>query len=77
MKILTARFDTILWRFYLMMGIVIASFFLGVPYLSFLAFPIFVSALLGVSFRLNSPKEKASAIQKATIQTLDPMGKAA
>ncbi|NOT38374.1 MAG: hypothetical protein HOP11_13465 [Saprospiraceae bacterium] len=48
--------DKLMWRFYLMMGIVIAAFYLGIPWLSILSVPVLLSALAGWSF-----KKKAQA----------------
>jgi len=51
MKPFEASFDTIVWRYYLMMLVVIVPFFLGVPLLSLLALPIFLISILGISFK--------------------------
>jgi hypothetical protein len=53
MKFLSLDFDTVIWRFYLMMAIVIGSFFLGISWLSLLAVPVFFSTLLGMKFTFN------------------------
>ncbi len=66
MRFFSASFDTILWRFYLMMVVVIAPFVLGVPFLAILALPIFLSTMLGVSFKKPSTgkmKNKAVIIK--------------
>ena len=53
LKFLSLDFDTVIWRFYLMMAIVIGSFFLGVPWLSLLSVPVFFTTLLGMKFTLS------------------------
>jgi len=50
MTYFTASFETITLRFFLMMAIIIGSFFSGFPILGILALPVFLSALTGVSF---------------------------
>lgn len=50
MKLLQVNIVTLMFRFYLMMAIVIASFFMGMPWLSILALPVFVISLLGITF---------------------------
>ncbi len=54
MKLFDANFDTILWRFYLLMIVVIVPFVFGIPFLAIFALPVFLSALLGVSFKKKS-----------------------
>lgn len=62
-------------RFFLMMAVIIVGVFAGMPWLTLLGLPIFLSALLGVSFsspakaeaktgRINVRKE--SQIKKAS-----------
>jgi len=50
MKSGNASFSTVILRFYLMMAFVIIPFVLGVPYLAILSLPVFLSALLGLTF---------------------------
>jgi len=58
MKITSASFETVIYRFYFMMAIVLASFFLGYPAFAVLAVPVFLSGLAGVSFKNEAPKTK-------------------
>ncbi len=58
MKITSASFETVIWRFYFMMAIVLASFFLGHPAFAVVAVPVFLSALTGVSFKNGKKKTK-------------------
>lgn len=50
MKLFSLNLTTLILRFYLLMAIVIGSFFAGVPWLAILSLPVFLSAMLGVSF---------------------------
>ncbi len=50
MNYFEASFDTIIIRFYMLMTIVIGSLFIGAPIFAYLAVPIFLSAMLGVTF---------------------------
>lgn len=52
MQFFTLSFDKIVLRYFLMMGVVIASVFAGQPLFAILALPIFLSAVLGISFRV-------------------------
>ena len=50
-------FDKILLRYYLMMVVAIAPFFLGVPFMSLLAVPIFFSSIMGIKISIgNTPR---------------------
>lgn len=62
-------------RFFLMMAVIIVGVFAGMPWLTLLGLPIFLSALLGVSFRSPAKGEaktgrinirKESQIKKAS-----------
>jgi len=50
MHLFEATIKTVVMRFYLMMIIIVAALFLKIPLLALLAAPLFLSALLGVSF---------------------------
>lgn len=60
MTYFTASLSTITLRFFLMMGIIIGSFFSGFPILAILALPVFLAALTGVSFTTKGNKKKAA-----------------
>lgn len=60
MKYYNADFDTIIWRFYLLIAVAIISFYSGLPFLAILCLPIFLSALLGITFDFNT-KDEAKA----------------
>ena len=51
MKLFAASFSAILWRFYIMMALIIVAVFIGQPLLCLLSVPIFISALMGISFK--------------------------
>lgn len=51
MKLYAASFSTILWRFYAMMAIGIASFVTGMYFIAVLCLPLLMISLLGVSFK--------------------------
>ena len=50
MKFLNLSLATLIFRFYLMMAIIIAAGFSGFWILSILALPVFFSALMGIQF---------------------------
>jgi len=52
-KFFNLNFGTVLLRFYLMMGVVIAAGFSGYWFFALLALPIFLSIMLGLSFRFS------------------------
>ena len=60
MTYFTASFETITLRFFLMMAIIIGSFFSGFPILGILALPVFLSALTGVSFTTKAKSKNAT-----------------
>jgi len=62
MKFFKVPFDVLIMRYYLLMFVVIASFIIDTPILGLLALPIFLSAMLGVSF---NTKSKTSSEAKA------------
>ena len=80
MTFFTASIQTIILRFYLMMGVVIASFFAGFPIFAILALPIFLSIMAGVSFGKVNPPQKVKVGAKQTVmmpQSTTPQQKVA
>lgn len=63
MTYFTASIQTIVLRFFLMMAIVIVAIFAGAPYLAVLSLPVFISAMVGLSFQLPKVVEPASTRQ--------------
>ena len=63
MKLLNLNFTTLILRFYLLMAIVIGSFFLGFPLFSLLALPLFAVSLLGITFER---KKRVTRVQEVT-----------
>jgi len=62
MRFFALTFDKVLLRFFLMMACVIGGLFAGQPLIAILALPIFLSAVLGVSF-LPEPQHEATKAQ--------------
>lgn len=58
MKYFEATFGTIVNRFFLMMVVIILAGFIGQWWIAFLAFPILMSAMMGINFK---PKNKKVA----------------
>jgi len=67
MRFFALSFDKVILRFFLMMGCVIVGLFSGQPLLALLALPLFLSALLGVSFMPVGETEK----EESTIISLE------
>lgn len=63
MKMLNLSITTLILRFYLMMAVVIVSFFIGMPLLSLLALPLFAISLLGITFER---KKRVTSSQDVT-----------
>lgn len=63
-------FSTLLWRYYLMMAIILLAGFTGYWALAFLSLPVFLSCLLGVSFRRQSKQVEATMANNARRHTL-------
>ncbi|WP_020570116.1 hypothetical protein [Neolewinella persica] len=59
MRFFALTFDKVLIRFFLMMALIIGGMFAGQPLIAVLALPLFLSAMLGVSFL---PEEKETTI---------------
>ena len=55
-KLFNISFDKVIYRYYLMMFVVIASFYAGIPLIALLALPIFLSAILGMDFKLKTTR---------------------
>jgi hypothetical protein len=66
MKMYEANFTTIFWRFNLLIAVTVVPFLIGLPILSALALPVFLSMMLGISFK----QDKIKATQAETIQLL-------
>jgi hypothetical protein len=62
MRFFALSFDKVLLRFFLMMACVIGGLFTGQPLIAILALPIFLSAVLGISF-LPEPQDEATKAQ--------------
>jgi len=60
MKYFETSFATVILRYYLMMFIVVSAFLISVPQLAILAVPVFLSSILGISFKSKSKNETVS-----------------
>lgn len=49
-------YETLTVRLYLMMAVVIASFYAGVPFLAIIAVPIFIAAMIGLKIEKEIPE---------------------
>jgi len=58
--------EKVVWRFYLMMAVVIGSLFIGIPALALLALPIFLSTIMGLSFRAKQAAKVADHVKPIT-----------
>lgn len=54
-----------------MMAVVIVSMFAGLPWAAMLALPIFLSAMLGVSFKQKKNVKSQDAIDPRRVQIAD------
>ena len=69
MKFFEASIGTIVVRFFLIMAIVIVAGFLGQWWLSLIALPVLIGAMLGISFKSSSKKAAKRSV------VLDPQEK--
>ena len=76
MTYFTASIETVVLRFYAMMAVIILSFALGYPLLTFLGFPLFISAITAVSFTKNTKKIKHK-INKIEVKKINMINTAA
>lgn len=63
MRFFALTFDKVLIRFFLMMALIIGGMFAGQPLIALLGLPLFLSAILGVSFL---PEASESAVKAMT-----------
>lgn len=62
MRFFALSFEYMLIRYFLMMACVIGGLFVGQPLITFLALPVFLSAILGVSFRPETTTKQANVL---------------
>ena len=65
--VLNIGLETVILRYYLMMLVVIAGGFLGSWLIALLALPIFLSAILGISFQFNKKEETKNKVKPLTL----------
>lgn len=77
MRFYALTFDKVVIRFYLMMGVVLLGMFSGYYAIALLALPIFLSAILGISFRPETPAATESKVLPMATAKEDSLEKAA
>lgn len=60
MKLFNLSLSNMMLRYYLMMAVVVAGGFTGQWWLAFLALPLFLSCLLGVSFTTTGSSQQVA-----------------
>jgi type III secretory pathway component EscV len=65
MTFFTASIQTVVLRYYAMMAVIVITFAMGYPMLTFLGFPIFLAAITAVSF---NKKTKKAIAQNNTLE---------
>ena len=65
-KTFDLSFGTIILRFYLMMGVVIVAGFSGYWLIAFLALPIFLSIMMGVSFQKDEMNSENKSVKNSS-----------
>lgn len=67
LKTFDLSIGTIVLRFYLMMGVIIVAGFSGYWLTAFLALPIFLSIMMGVSFQKDEMNSNNSSVLNANL----------
>lgn len=62
MRFFALSLDYLLIRYFLMMACIIGGLFVGQPVIALLALPLFMSAILGVSFQAETPANQANVL---------------
>ena len=62
MKAFETSFENVIYRFCLMMAVIIVGFFVGQPLLALLALPLFLSAALGLEFKKEQMEIKEASV---------------
>jgi len=70
MKAFSISVETVFWRLNLMIAIVVGAFVFGVPYLGLLAGPVFLSVMLGVSFKRPQKVKKEAKVKYPNLEPL-------
>ena len=66
-KILNLGWDVTVMRFFLMMFLVIAGVLMHVWFIAFLGLPVFLSAILGISFEWETKKRVAGTAKMVSL----------
>lgn len=75
MKLFHLNVTALILRFYLLMAIVIVAFFIDYPILSILALPVFLTAMMGISF--TRAKNKVTSAAREKVSSTDAQHQAA
>lgn len=67
----TASFETVTLRFVLMMVVIVGAFIGGVPIFAILALPIFLSAMMAISFAVGNGKKISNMQVSKSMKTID------
>jgi hypothetical protein len=74
LKVFDLNIITLVWRFYLMMGVMVIAGFSGYWLIALLALPIFFSIIMGISFTKNE-EEISSELKSAKYTSLSSTSK--
>jgi hypothetical protein len=74
LKVFDLNIITLVWRFYLMMGVMVIAGFSGYWLIALLALPIFLSIIMGISFTKNE-EEISSELKSAKYTSLSSTSK--
>lgn len=64
MEFFNINLGTVMFRFYLMMAVIILGVFTGQVWLTVLGLPIFLSTVLGISFKRRTTTDMPSATRR-------------
>ncbi len=67
MRAYKASFEAIYWRFHLIIAIVVGAFAVGYPLLGILSVPVFLTCLLGISFKNERPNRRTKIQVKHSV----------
>lgn len=71
MTFYNASFETVTLRFLLMMGVIIVAVMAGIPILAVLGLPIFLAAMLGLSFKDTTKKQAVTMNVRTSERTYE------
>lgn len=71
MTLFTANVAIIVERYFLMMAVIFVSFFAGVPILAIISVPIFLAAMMGITF--FPKKEEKYQVAKKEVKEINKL----